>query len=139
MKKITFINIINSLEGFVKQAKKFGKAIAKAYIDAGLEQDFAPTTSYEYPYGTFMDNIVTSLAVEFADDDYFFENAEDIINWWMWECDFGKEWCYDYSKDKPVRKRMAELTFKDGKTIMVSSPAKLYDAIMYDKKIGKNK
>ena len=135
MKKITFINIINSLEGFVKQTKKFGEAIAKAYIGAGLERDFAPTTSYEYPYGSFMDNIVTSLAVEFADDDYPYQNAEDFINWWIWECDFGKEKHYAVVNGESISKPMAEVTLSNGKTYLITTPGKLYDVILKDKKL----
>lgn len=133
MKKETFVKLMKVCEGYRKKCIAFGEGIRKAYMDAGLERDFALTTSYEYPYGPLIDELVKAIAVEFADDNYRVDQAEDFLNWWIWECEFGKETCMKYIDGGYEFTPMAEVTFGD-KTYIAKTPSQLYDVIMKHKK-----
>ena len=58
MKKETFVSLIKAIEKYMHAAEQFGKDISNAYIKAGAERDFVLSTSYELPYGNFVDSIV---------------------------------------------------------------------------------
>lgn len=138
MKKETFVKLIKVLEDYKNKSIKFGKAVADAYVDAGAERDFVTSTSYEFPYGKMMDEIVKAISLDFANNTYKAEFAEDFINWWLWECDFGKKTGVEYESGKPVRKPMAEVTFGD-KTYVIKTPGQLYDVILKHAKFMFNK
>lgn len=136
MKKETFVKLIKTCENYRNKCTKLGEAVSKAYVEAGLEKDFAAPYSYEPPYGQLIDELVKAIAVDFADDNYSVGEAEDFINWWIWECDFGKETYIDgneYNNVNYVPKPMAEVTFGD-KTYITKTPSQLYDVIMKHKK-----
>ena len=141
MKKEVFVKLIQTLEDYKRKSTKFGEAIAKAHIDAGYERDFISGYAYEYPYGPLTDKIVDIISLEFADENYKAEVAADIINWWMWECDFGKETIIKFKNKKdgfetdPIQVPMAEITLANDKTFVVKTAAKLYEVIMEDKEL----
>lgn len=141
MKKEVFVKMIQTLEDYKNKSTKFGETIAKAHIDAGYERDFISGYAYEYPYGPLIDKLVDIIGLEFADDNYKAEYATDIINWWMWECDFGKETCIEYKNKKdgfetdPIEVPMAEIVLANNKTFVVKTATKLYEVIMEDKKL----
>lgn len=141
MKKEVFVKMIQTLEDYKNKSTKFGEAIAKAHIDAGYERDFISGYAYEYPYGPLIDKLVDIISLEFADDNYKAEYAADIINWWMWECDFGKETCIEYKNKKdgfetdPIEVPMAEIVLANDKKFVVKTATKLYEVIMEDKKL----
>lgn len=141
MKKEVFVKLIQTLEDYKNKSSKFGEAIAKAHIDAGYESDFISSYAYEYPYGPLIDKIVDIIGLEFEDENYKAEYAIDIINWWMWECDFGKETMVKFKNKKdgfetdPVKVLMAEITLANNKTFVVKTAAKLYEVIVEDKKL----
>ncbi|WP_296864501.1 hypothetical protein [uncultured Methanobrevibacter sp.] len=143
MKKEVFVSIIQTLEDYKHKSTKFGETIAKAHIEAGYEKDFINSYAYEYPYGPLIDSIVDAIGKEFADDYYKAEQATDIINWWMWECNFGKETYIKFKNEEdgfktdPYEVPMAEITLENGKKFIVKTPEKLYEVIMEDKKISK--
>lgn len=140
MKKEVFVGLIKIIEDYKNKSGKFGEAVSKAYQDAGLEKDFACAYAYEFPYGQLFDNIVHAISEDFSDENYKAEFAEDIINWWLWECEFGKAVCKDVSPDgKLVESPMAQITLTNNKTYIVKTAAKLYDVILEDKKIANNK
>lgn len=132
MKKETFVYIMDTLESYKQKCTKFGKAVANAFIEADAESDFTQPTSYEIPYGKLFDGIVQAISFDLADENYTQEMVEDFINWWMWECEFGKA--------KPIVGWLdnvdpCQVTLCNGKTFKVKSASKLYDVIMLDKKI----
>lgn len=133
MKKETFVKLMKLCESYYNKCNKFGKRINDAYIEAGMERDFASEIAYAFPYGSVIEDIVKAVSVEFADDNYTVEQAEDFINWWIWECDFGKETCMEYIDGGHEFKPMAQVTIGD-KEYIVKTPSKLYDVIMKDKK-----
>lgn len=133
MKKETFVKLIKTCENYRKKCTKLGEAVSKAYVEAGLEKDFAAPYAYEPPYGPLIDELVKAIAVEFADDNYTAEQAEDFINWWIWECDFGKEVYINAEGGGYDYKPMAEVTIGD-KTYIAKTPGQLYDVIMKNKK-----
>lgn len=133
MKKETFVKLMKLCESYYNKCNKFGKRINDAYIEAGMERDFASEIAYAFPYGPVIEDIVKAVSVEFADDNYTVEQAEDFINWWIWECDFGKETCMEYIDGGHEFKPMAQVTI-GGKNYIVKTPSKLYDVIMQDKK-----
>lgn len=133
MKKETFVKLMKLCESYYNKCNKFGKRISDAYIEAGLERGFASEIAYAFPYGPLIDDIVKAVSVEFADDNYTVEQAEDFINWWIWECDFGKETCMDYIDGGYELTPMAHVTIGD-KDYIVKTPSKLYDVIMQNKK-----
>lgn len=141
MKKEVFVKMIQTLEDYKNKSTKFGEAIAKAHIDAGYERDFISGYAYEYPCGPLIDKLVDIIGLEFADDNYKAEYAIDIINWWMWECDFGKETCVEYKNKKdgfetdPIEVPMAEIVLANDKKFVVKTATKLYEVIMEDKKL----
>ena len=136
MKRKTFVGLINSMKSYYETAKRFGEEVSNAYANAGCERDFIYSTSYEPPYGNLFDNLVNAIAEDFDTSDYPSEYAVDLINWWMWECDFGKSKHFNI-KDNSVKP--CEITFSDGKTMNVTTPSKLYDAIKYDMKLKPGK
>ena len=138
MKKETFVKLIKLCENYKKKCTNFGETIQKAYIEAGLERDFAPPISYAYPYGPLIDEMVKALAIDFADSVYTQEQAEDFINWWIWETDFGHETYMDISNGVPVKRPRAEVTIGD-KTYIIKTPSQLYDVIVRDKKGAEKK
>lgn len=133
MKKETFVSLIKLCDDYVKKCRKFGEGIQKTYIDAGLERDFANPYAYEFPYGPLIDRIVKAIATDFGDKHYDAQTAEDFINWWIWECDFGREKSYKTVNGEFVSIPMSEVTF-GGKTYIVNTPGQLYDTILKDKK-----
>lgn len=138
MKKQTFTGLVKLMEQYKNKCMKLGNDIAKAYVNAGCEKDFIQSVCYEPPYGVLFDDIVKTIANEFATDTYPAETAVDFIAWWMWECDFGKAKYYETgnsdSLGNAVEKPMAAVIFEDGKEMTLKTPAALYDAIMYDQK-----
>ena len=133
MKKETFVKLMKLCESYYNKCNKFGKRISDAYIEAGMERGFASEIAYAFPYDPVIEDIVKAVSVEFADDNYTVEQAEDFINWWIWECDFGKETCMEYIDGGHEFKPMAQVTIGD-KNYIVKTPSKLYDVIMQDKK-----
>lgn len=133
MKKETFVKLMKLCESYYNKCNKFGKRISDAYIEAGMERGFASEIAYAFPYGPVIEDIVKAVSVEFADDNYTVEQAEDFINWWIWECDFGKETCMEYIDGGYEFTPMAQVTIGD-KEYIVKTPSKLYDVIMKDKK-----
>lgn len=137
MKKETFVQLINHIKKYRDNSVKFGKAIANAYIEAGSIEDFATASAYELPYGKYTDDIVKIIASDFSTEDYKAEYAEDIINWWIWECNFGEIKYVDNTDN--LLKPLAEIHFSateknDEKTFIIMSADVLYDTIMYDMK-----
>lgn len=135
MKKETFVSLIKAIEKHVRVAEQFGKDISNAYIKAGFERDFALSTSYEIPYANFVDSIVNAIGNDFADENYKAEWAIDLINWWIYETDFGKEKVYNFANGNCISKPYAEVTLSNGKTYLITTPGKLYDVILKDKKL----
>lgn len=133
MKKETFVKLMKLCESYYNKCNKFGKRISDAYIEAGMERGFASEIAYAFPYGPVIEDIVKAVSVEFADDNYTVEQAEDFINWWIWECDFGKETSMEYIDGGYEFKPMAQVIIGD-KDYIVKTPSKLYDVIMQDKK-----
>lgn len=136
MKKETFVSLIKAIEKHVRVAEQFGKEIRNAYVKAGAERDFALSCSYELPYGNFVDSIVNAIGNDFADENYKAEWAIDFINWWIFETDFGKEKLYNFTIG--TSKPSAEVTLSNGKTYLITTPGKLYDVILKDKKLPRN-
>lgn len=135
MKKETFVSLIKAIEKYMHAAEQFGKDISNAYIKAGAERDFVLSTSYELPYGNFVDSIVNAIGNDFADENYKAEWAIDFINWWIYETDFGKEKVYNFANGNCISKPYAEVTLSNGKTYLITTPGKLYDVILKDKKL----
>lgn len=135
MKKETFVSLIKAIEKHIRIAEQFGKDISNAYIKAGAERDFALSVSYELPYGNFIDSIVNAIGNDFADENYKVEWAIDFINWWIFETNFGKEKVYNFANGKFISKPSAEVTLSNGKTYLITTPGKLYDVILKDKKL----
>ncbi len=135
MKKETFVNFMKLCESYYNKCNKFGESISKAYLEAGLDRDFASQTSYAFPSGPLIDQIVKIISAELSDDNYTSEQAEDFINWWMWECNFGKAVLYEYVDGGYGTSPAAEVTLTNGKSYVVKTPGQLYDVIMKDKKI----
>ena len=135
MKKETFVSLIKAIEKHVRVAEQFGKDIRNAYVKAGAERDFALSITYELPYGKFVDSIVDAIGNEFADENYKAEWAIDFINWWIYETEFGKEKLYAVVNGKRISKTYAEVTLSNGKTYIITTPGKLYDVILKDKKL----
>ena len=140
MKKDTFVGFIKTIEKYKKVSEQFGKDVSAAYVKAGLETDFSSCTSYELPVNNFIDSLVDLIGNDFADGNYEGKYAIDFINWWIWECEFGKASVYEYKKDgSTIKEPMAQVTFNDGKTYLVKTPGKLYDMILKDKKLNQKK
>ena len=135
MKKETFVSLIKAIEKHIRVAEQFGKDISNAYVKAGAERDFALSITYELPYGKFVDSIVDAIGNEFADENYKAEWAIDFINWWIYETDFGKEKLYNFANGNCTSKLSAEVTLSNGKTYLITTPGKLYDVILKDKKL----
>lgn len=135
MKKETFVSLIKAIEKHIRVAEQFGKDISNAYVKAGAERDFALSITYELPYGKFVDSIVDAIGNEFADENYKAEWAIDFINWWIYETDFGKEKLYNFANGNCTSKPSAEVTLSNGKTYLITTPGKLYDVILKDKKL----
>lgn len=135
MKKETFVSLIKAIEKHLRVAEQFGKDISNAYVKAGVERDFALSTSYEIPYANFVDSIVNAIGNDFADENYKAEWAIDFINWWIYETDFGKEKLYNFANGNCTSKPSAEVTLSNGKTYLITTPGKLYDVILKDKKL----
>lgn len=135
MKKETFVSLIKTIEKHVRVAEQFGKDISNAYVKAGAESDFSSPTSYELPIGKFIDSIVNAIGNDFADEDYKAEWAIDFINWWIFETDFGKKKVYNIANGYCITKPSAEVTVSNGKTYLITTPGKLYDVILKDKKL----
>lgn len=135
MKKETFVSLIKAIEKHERVAEQFGKDIRNAYVKAGAEPDFALPVSYELPYGKFVDSIINAIGNEFADENYKAEWAIDFINWWIYETDFGKEKLYNFANGNCTSKPSAEVTLSNGKTYLITTPGKLYDVILKDKKL----
>lgn len=136
MKRKTFVGLINSMKSYYETIKRFGEEVSNAYTKAGCERDFIHPTSYEPPYGNLFDSLVNAIAEDFATPDYSSEYAVDLINWWMWQCNFGKSKHFCII-DGSVK--VCDITFSDGKTMNVTTPSKLYDAIKYDMKLKPGK
>lgn len=136
MKRKTFVGLINSMKSYYETIKRFGEEVSNAYTKAGCERDFIYPTSYEPPYGNLFDSLVNAIAEDFATPDYSSEYAVDLINWWMWQCNFGKSKHFCII-DGSVK--VCDITFSDGKTMNVTTPSKLYDAIKYDMKLKPGK
>lgn len=130
---------MKTIEDCVKRSEKFGKTIAKAYTDAGAEPDFSDSLCYGFPCGPVIDDIVKAISLDFADDNYKAEYAEDFINWWIWEVSFGKYVRYKFVDGDLIKTPAAEVTLSNGKTYVVTTPGKLYDVIMKDKKLPRKK
>lgn len=96
MKKETFIGIMRFLEKTIKDYEKFGKTISKAYVELGSDSDFVTSSAFELPYGKICDEMAHILAVDFENDIIKATDFEDVINWWMWETEFGKKTFYKY-------------------------------------------
>lgn len=135
MKKETFVSLIKAIEKHLRVAEQFGKDISNAYVKAGVERDFALSASYEIPYANFVDSIVNAIGNDFADENYKAEWAIDFINWWIYETDFGKEKIYNFANGNCISKPYAEVTLSNGKTYLITTPGKLYDLILKDKKL----
>ena len=135
MKKETFVSLIKAIEKHVRVTEQFGKDIRNAYVKAGAERDFALSVSYEMPYGNFVDSIVNAIGNDFADENYKAKWAIDFINWWIFETDFGKEKLYNFANGNCTSKPSAEVTLSNGKTYLITTPGKLYDVILKDKKL----
>ena len=135
MKKETFVSLIKAIEKHVRVAEQFGKDISNAYVKAGVERDFVLSASYEIPYGNFVDSIVNAIGNDFADENYKAEWAIDFINWWIYETDFGKEKLYNFANGNCTSKPSAEVTLSNGKTYLITTPGKLYDVLLKDKKL----
>lgn len=134
MKKETFVKLMKLCESYYNKCNKFGKRISDAYIEAGLERGFATEIAYAFPYGPVIDDIVKAVSVEFADDNYTVEQAEDFINWWIWECGFGKETCMERKENGEYEfTPMAEVMIGD-KTYIAKTPLQLYNVIINHKK-----
>jgi hypothetical protein len=131
MKKEVFVKLINICEEHRKKCQVFGKEIQKAYLNAGLERDFSTEMSYEYPYSPIIDKIVDAISIEFSNNDSTCEIIKDILNWWIWECDFGHGWHLDFSSNDGnySKTSRAVMTIKNKKYIM-NTPSKLYDVIL---------
>lgn len=138
MKKETFVSLIKAIEKHLRVAEQFGKDISNAYVKAGVERDFAWSASYEIPYANFVDSIVNAIGNDFADENYKAEWAIEFINWWIYETDFGKvgkEKVYNFANGNCISKPYAEVTLSNGKTYLITTPGKLYDVILRDKKL----
>ena len=106
--KKEFIKIINNLKevnDFVNETNKKAKKLNDAIIS-----DFYNTMSLSISH----ENIVVKLLENMFND-------KDIISWWLYELDYGKEFKKGYLKDE------------NGLDIDVSTAGKLYDYLIKDK------
>lgn len=139
MKKETFVSLINMIEDCKKKSTAFGEAVSNAYQNLGLDKDFAISYAYEFPYDKLSDKIVEIISKEFEDENYSFSTIKDTIDWWIWECGFGKDTYMKVINGKQETKPIAQITLPNGDTYIVETASKLYDLIMIDKKLHQDR
>ena len=135
MKKETFVEILNTLKKWQDRSEKFCAAVANAYEDAGCEPDFVQPDAYPLLPLKIIDDLVHAIAQDFETPEY----AEDHINWWIWECDFGRQ-VYHNIQTSGILSEVVEtpgcVVEINGKKFVCSTPDVLYDAIMFDQSIN---
>ena len=138
MKKGAFINIMDALQRQVKRNEKFADKIRKAYIEAGECEDFREANAYYPPTDKMMDRIIQGLAMEMSNKNHTYEQSLDLINWFVYEQDFGesieiaikKDWgSFQEMENEPVS---AAYYMRGDKKIYCRNAAELYDALMME-------
>ena len=136
MKHDTFTGLIDTMEDYYNKAEQFGRAMSDALIEAGGEEDFKQPYAYTFPLGKLFDNMVKYIAEDFAEGEFTSEMAEDTINWWMWECEFGKATYYDWSHDESglsndINVKPAAVMTINNVEFIVRDASTLYTVLMF--------
>jgi hypothetical protein len=140
MKEKAFVDLFNTIQEYCDRSARFGKAVSDAWVEAGGERDFASPCAYEFLQGSMIDSLVKAVAQDFETEYYPADVAEDFINWWVWETDFGRDTYYQYPtadellKDpdaQPVKKLSAGVCI-DGVEYVCDSASAMYKLLLID-------
>ena len=136
MSKGAFVNIINAIQEQRKREEKFCDTIAQAFVDAGDLAEFHQSSNFTPPTNVFIDSILETIAKEFVTEYQSYEDAIDLINYFMYELDtLGYVFMEPIGSTKntfEVAPVPAYYYSSSGKKIPLSTPAELYDALVYE-------
>jgi acyl carrier protein len=136
MNKESFCAIISSIKKQMEREDKFCDAIKQAFADAGQCEDFVDSQSFKPPTDVFIDNLIEALALEFVSEHQTHDEAQDLINWFIYEMHFGEELEFISNEDHgsfqilDPEPRSASWYEVDGTRVWVRNEQELYDALV---------
>lgn len=143
MSKEVFVGIINAIQDQRKREEKFCETISHAFVDAGDLAEFHQPSNFTPPTNVFIDSILESLAKAFVSEYQSYESSIDLINYFMYELDtMGYVFMepIDPSKNTfEVAPVPAYYNSSDGKKVPLSTPEELYDALVYEMTLPRQK
>lgn len=135
MKQEVFIGIINAIMDQKEREEQFSENIKKAYVSAGECEDFRASDSYLPPTSKLVDELILALATEFVSVNQTYDSAVDLINYYIYEL---KMMNYIFMEPIDPEKNTFEvhpvpayITHQNGTKLVMSSPAFLYQALVY--------
>lgn len=135
MSKEVFVGIIKAIQDQRKREEKFCDAISQAFVDAGDLAEFHQPSNFTPPTNILIDSILESIAKAFVSEHQTYENAIDLINYFMYELDTMEYVFMEPSNPEnpfEVAPVPAWVALSDGKKAQLSTPEELYDALVYE-------
>ena len=139
MEKTTFVAIIKAIQNQKEREEDFGKKICKVFKEAGESDDFRSPESFLPPTTLMIDGITDALAHDFVTPCQTYENALDLINYFMYELSM-----MNYQFVEPIDPKKNDFECHEvpayihqgDEKIALSTPEELYDALIYCGKVA---
>lgn len=132
----TFVGIITAIQEQKQREIAFAKKISEAFVEANEDEDFRGDVAYLPPTNYFIDAILSSLASAFVSEFQTYDEALDIINYYIYDLDL-----MDYQFVEPDLDPEAESSTKTipayyhsktGLKLQLVTPDNLYNCLIHE-------